>query len=331
MILVTGGTGLLGSHLLYSLVNSGKPVRAIKRASSDISEVKKVFSYYSKSAEDLFSKIEWLNADILDLESLDEAFRDITNVYHAAAMISFDPRDKKRMIHNNQSGTANIVDACLKHNIKKLVHVSSSSALGGSVNDEEVTEDHMWSSDDAKNGYSISKFVSEMEVWKGAEEGLNMVIVNPSVIFGPGFWTKGSSSMFTKIQKGLRFYTNGVTGFVGVNDVVKSMISLMNSDASGERFIVSSENISYKKVFEMIAKDLNVRIPNIEASPFLGAIAWRVDAFLSLFGFKRILTKEAVLAGRNLSFFSNKKIVEKIGIQFTPIAEVIKMTAKHIK
>ena len=170
-----------------------------------------------------------------------------------------------------------------------------------------------------------------MEVWNGAEEGLNMVIVNPSVIFGPGFWSKGSSSMFSKIKKGLKFYTNGVTGFVGVEDVVKSMIRLMDGDFSGERFIISSENISYQKVFEMIASELNVKAPNIEATHFLGAIAWRIDSFLSLFGFKRVLTKDAVLAARNKTYFSNEKIIEKIGIKFFPVEKVIAETAKYIK
>ena len=331
MILVTGGTGLLGSHLLYSLLNSGKLVRAIKRESSDLSEVKKVFSYYGEPANDLYSKIEWCDADILSPETLDDAFSDIRHVYHAAAMVSFDPRDNKKMILNNQAGTANIVDACLKYKIEKLVHVSSTAALGSPVNGDKVSEDSIWSSDGINSGYSISKFRSEMEVWNGAEEGLNMVIVNPSVIFGPGFWSKGSSSMFSKIKKGLKFYTNGVTGFVGVEDVVKSMIRLMDGDFSGERFIISSENLSYQKVFEMIARELNVKVPNIEATHFLGAIAWRIDSFLSLFGFKRVLTKDAVLAARNKTYFSNEKIIEKTGIKFSPVEKVIAETAKYIK
>ena len=331
MILVTGGTGLLGSHLLYALLNSGKNVRAIKRESSDLSEVEKVFSYYGESTKVLYSKIEWCNADILSPESLDNAFNEVSHVYHAAAIVSFDPRDKKKMILNNQSGTANIVDACLKYKIKKLVHVSSTAALGSPANGEEVSEDSIWSSDELNSGYSISKFRSEMEVWNGAENGLNMAIVNPSIIFGPGFWSKGSSSMFSKIKNGLKFYATGVTGFVGVEDVVKSMISLMESDISGERFIISTDNISYKKVFEMIAENLNVKSPTIEATPFLGGIAWRLDSFLSLFGFKRSLTKDAIVASRNKRYYSNKKIIEKTGINFTPISEIITETVKHLK
>lgn len=331
MILVTGGTGLLGSHLLYSLVDSGKQVRAIKRSSSDLSEVKKVFSFYSENAEEMFAKIEWQDADILFPESLDEAFEKVSHVYHSAAMVSFDPRDKKSMIHNNLEGTANIVDACLSFNIKKLVHVSSTAALGKQLNGEKVTEDMIWAPDTMNTGYSISKFKSEMEVWRGMEEGLNIVIVNPSVIFGPGFWSKGSSLMFKKIKGGLRFYTTGGTGFVGVNDLVKAMISLMESDISGERFIINSENIPYQKIFTMIAEELGVRVPHIEATPFLGGLAWRLDSFKSWFGFRRSITKEAIAAGRNLTAYSNKKIQDKIGIEFRPVQEVIAQTAKYLK
>lgn len=331
MILVTGGTGLLGSHLLYSLVNSGKEVRAIKRVSSNLSEVKKVFSFYSENAEELFSKIEWCDADILFPESLDEVFEKVSHVYHSAAMVSFDPRDKENLIRNNLIGTSNIVDACITFNIKKLVHVSSTAALGKRLNGEEVTEEMIWAPDSMNTGYSISKFKSEMEVWRGMEEGLNIVIVNPSIIFGPGFWSKGSSSMFKKIKNGLRFYSIGGTGFVGVNDVVKAMISLMESDINGERFIINSENISYQKVFEMIARALGVRVPHIEATPFLGGLAWRLDSFKSWFGFRRSITKEAVAAGGNLTAFSNKKIQDKTGIKFESIQEVITQTAKYLK
>jgi len=330
MILVTGGTGLLGSHLLYSLVNSGKTVRAIKRAASNLTEVKYVFSFYSANSDELFSKIEWYDADILIPESLVEAFIGVNYVYHCAAMVSFNPKDKALLIKNNLQGTANVVDACLTFKIKKLVHVSSTAALGKASDNELVNEEMVWAPESKNTGYSISKFKSEMEVWRGMEEGLNAVIVNPSVIFGPGFWSKGSSSMFKRIKGGLRFYTTGGTGFVGVNDVVSSMISLMESDISGERFIINSENLSYLKVFSMIAKACGVRTPNIEATPFLGGLAWRLDHFKSWFGFRRAITKEAISAGRNTSSFSNKKIIEKTNIEFESIEKVIAETARHL-
>lgn len=327
MILVTGGTGLLGSHLLYKLVSAGEKPRAIKRQTSNLEEVKKVFSYYSDNYDELFSKIQWVDADILFPESLDSAFDGVEFVYHAAAYISFNPKDYKKLIRNNLEGTANIVDACIKFNVKKLLHVSSTAALGSAENGGEVTEDLIWSPDKVNTAYSVSKFKSEMEVWKGMEEGLNAVIVNPSIIFGPGFWGKGSSSMFTNIKKSLRYYTNGVTGYVGVNDVTEAMVKLMNCNISGERFIINSENMSYREVFTAISESLKVKPPTKEVTPFLSGLVWRLDAFRSLFGVKRIITRDALLAAKNVTRFSNEKIKQAIGIQFQPIKVVIQEIA----
>lgn len=331
MILVTGGTGLLGSHLLYSLINDGKKVRAIKRKSSNLEEVRKIFSLYSKDTESLFRKIEWVDADILIPESLEDVMEGIEFVYHAAAFVSFDPSERTLLIKNNIEGTANIVNACQHAGIKKLLHVSSTAALGRSSDEDLINENMMWIPDKENTGYSISKFKSEMEVWRGIEEGLNAVIVNPSIIFGPGFWDKGSSSMFSTIKKGMKYYTNGVTGYVGVKDVVLSMRKLMESDISGERFIVSAENLSYKEVFTLIANALNVKAPSVKATPFLAGMAWRMDAFRSIFGFKRVITREMAVSGMNVSRFSNKKIKESTGIDFEPIHSVVENMAQFLK
>jgi nucleoside-diphosphate-sugar epimerase len=327
-ILVTGATGLLGSHLLYSLVSDKLPVRAIKRPASRLDEVKKVFSFYSPDYEELFNRVEWVNADILAQETLFDVFAGIGQVYHCAAFVSFDPRDRARLIRNNTEGTANVVNTCLELNIGKLCHVSSTSALGRAPEGELITEEMLWTSEKRNTGYGISKFKSEMEAWRGIEEGLNSVIVNPSIILGPGFWDKGSSSMFSTIKKGLRFYTNGVTGYVGVNDVVTCMRRLMESDISGERFILSSENLSYREVFTMIATALGKKPPTLEATPFLGGIAWRLDAFRSFFGFKRVITREAVSASRSINRFSNEKICKGLDFRFQPIETVIKEVAR---
>lgn len=327
MILITGASGLLGSHLLYSLASQGIPVRATKRPTSDLDEVKKVFSYYTDKADELFSKVEWMDADLMYPESLEAVFENVDKVYHCAAYVSFDPRDRKSLINNNRIVTANIVNECLEHKNIRLLHVSSTSALGASPNGEAVTEKMMWTPDKMNTGYSISKFLSEMEVWRGIEEGLNAVIVNPSIILGPGFWHKGSSSMFSNIKKGLKYYMNGVTGYVGVEDVVKAMIAFMESDVSNERFLLSSENLSYREVFTMIAEELKVEPPMIEATPFLANLAWRLDAFRSFFGTKRVITKETVRVGNNIMEFSNEKVKERLGMEFESVREVIHKTA----
>lgn len=326
MILVTGATGLLGSHLLHALAVKGEKIRALKRKSSNLEEVKKVFSYYPGDAAGLFNRIEWADADLNYPESLREVMEGIEKVYHAAAFVSFDPRDRKKLIQNNREVTANVVNACLEKNAR-LLHISSTSAVGPSVNGEAATENIIWTPGKTNSAYSVSKFLSEMEVWRGIEEGLDAVIINPSIILGPGFWHKGSSSIFSNIKKGLRFYMNGVTGYVGVEDVVKCMIALMDSTISRERFILSAENLSYKEIFTLIARELDVKPPSIEATSFMAGIAWRLDAFRALFGGTRVITKEAVRAGKNKVYFSNEKIKAQLGIEFEPIEEVVKKIA----
>lgn len=330
MILITGATGLLGSHLLYTLAASGESLRATYRSVSNLDEVKNVFSYYTDRPDEVFQKIEWTEADLMFPELLDEVFEDVDKVYHAAAYVSFDPRDRKQLVNDNRRVTANIVNACLEKENIRLLHVSSTSAIGASQNGDPVDESMIWKPDKHNSGYSISKFLSEMEVWRGIEEGLDAIIVNPSIIFGPGFWYKGSSSMFTNIQKGLKYYTDGVTGFVGVEDVVKSMIALMNRNISGERFIISSENLSYKKVFTMIAEEMNKKPPHIKANPFLAGLAWRLDAFRSWFGIPRVITRETVRAGSNMTYFSNEKIKNEIGIEFEKVRDVLRRVVKRM-
>ena len=328
MILVTGGTGLLGSHLLYALASKGEKIRALKRESSNLEEVKKVFSCYPCDSDKLFNRIEWQNADLTVPESIGEALDEVNRVYHAAAYVSFDPRDRKKIIENNRLVTASLVNACLEKKDIRFLHVSSTSALGAAINGEEVRENIIWTPGKMNTGYSVSKFLSEMEVWRGMEENLDALIVNPSIILGPGFWHKGSSSMFSNIKKGLRFYMNGVTGYVGVEDAVKCMIALMDSTISHERFILSAENLSYKEIFTLIASEMKVKAPSIEATPLLAGLAWRLDAFRSLFGGKRVITRETVRAGRSKVFFSNEKIKNQLGYEFESIKEVIRKTVR---
>lgn len=327
MILVTGGTGLVGSRLLFDLTSRGERVRAIKRQGSNLDGVRRVFSYYSTNHHDLFNKIEWVDADILNIDSLLDAFQNITHVYHAAAYVSFDPKDRETLLLNNITGTRNVVNACLARAVKKLCYVSSTAALGPAKENGLVNETCIWVASPLNSGYSDSKFHSEMVVWKGIEEGLNAVIVNPSIIFGPGFWDKGSSSMFTTIYRGMKFYTSGVTGYVSVEDVSSAMIVLMKSNKSGERYILSSENLSYKEVFTMIAQALGVKEPSIEASPAMTRIALHFENLRCMFGAKRLLTKETVNSSRKKTYFSNAKFSNEFKASFQGIKPCISKTA----
>jgi len=334
MIIVTGGTGLLGSHLLYELANQPGKVVALKRPSSDLEEVRRIFSYYSDEAEELFERIVWVNLDLLNRVDLEHVLHDADRIYHCAAVVSFQPGDRKQMISYNVQSTANVVDSCMAAGVKKLVHVSSSSAIGRPPEGMLADETRIWARSKFSSGYSVSKFKSEMEVWRGIEEGLNAVIVNPTIILGAGFWNRGSSSMFNRIYKGLRYSTTGVTGYVGVQDVVNTMIHLMNSDISGERFILNSENHSFLDIFRMIRGALwqygsRPRNRRHFKTFSQGTLKWlaKLDVFAELFTGKRSITRDQVISAFAEVRFSNEKIRKATGMEFTPIIEVIDAVA----
>lgn len=332
MVLVTGGTGLVGAHLLLHLIeNDETQVRALYRNSNSITKTKLLFDLYKKS--NLFSKIEWVQADILDVPSLEIAFQNIDYVYHCAASISFNPKDEDQLRKVNIEGTANIVNFCIDKNIKKLCHVSSIAALGDLAQNEKViTETSEWNPEILHSDYAISKYGAEMEVWRGFQEGLPVVIVNPGIIFGPGFFNQGSGTFFTSIKKGFPFYTYGNSAYVSVIDVVKIMTSLMKSDCSGERFIVISENISYQKIIFTIADKIKASKPRIEAKPWLLAIAWRLDWLISsVFRTKRKISKHATQSIQNKDLISNEKIKNYLSYNFEPIATYLDKMLVYFK
>lgn len=324
MILVTGGTGLVGAHLLLNLAENETQIRSIYREESGIEKTKNLFQLYQK--EHLFSKVEWIHSDIIDVPSLEIAFKNVDYVYHCAACISFDPNDEEKLRKINIEGTANIVNFCLATNVKKLCHVSSIAALGDVIsNKTNISEEAEWNPEVVHSDYAISKYGSEMEIWRGQQEGLNAVIVNPGVIFGAGFWNQGSGLFFSGIKKGVPFHTNGITGYVGVTDVIKIMIQLMKSDIAGERFAIVSENLSFKEVVFKIAENLNVKKPTREAKPWMTSIAWRLDWLKStIFGAKRQLSKYSANSLHSSEYISNEKIKNALDFEFQDIDTVIK-------
>jgi len=333
MILVTGGTGLVGSHLLFDLAKKGESIRALKRENSSLLDVRECFSYYTDSADELFDKIEWVNGDMLDIESLENALEGITKVYHCAAIVSFKKTDKAKIKRINVEGTRNLVNTCLDHKIQKLCFVSSVAALGTpEEKDEIVSETTPWSPEDKRSDYSMSKFNSELEVWRGIEEGLDAVIVNPSIILGPGHWHKGSSLLFTSVAKGMKYFTRGITGYVDVRDVSKAMIQLMDSDIKNQRFLLNSDNCSYEFIFKTIAKALNLPEPNKYASPFLTGIAWRLAYLKKIFLFKEpSFTKATARSSHNRTYYSNQKIKETLDFKFIDIKKSIEDTVKYFQ
>jgi nucleoside-diphosphate-sugar epimerase len=328
MILVTGGTGLVGAHLLYNLVSAGELPVALVRKSSNLLKTKKVFSYYTNDVDSLFNKIVWVYGDILDYDAVSDAMHNVNTVYHTAAMVSFTSGDKDKLMATNVVGTANIVNAALSNNITKLLHVSTIGTLGRAESNLPVTENTYWNSKKSSI-YSTSKYRAEMEVWRGIAEGLNAVIINPSIILGPGNWNTGSSKLTSTVYKGLKFYSTGTNGFVSVEDVVKSMVLLMNGDISGERYIVNSENISYKQLFTWMANSLNVKAPKYKAGKILGEIVWRllwVKGFVT--GKKSAITRETAVTANQLYSYSNNKIKQEIGIEFKSVADSIERYSK---
>ena len=325
MILVTGGTGLVGSHLLYNLCKKESSIRATKREKSNLDLVKKVFGYYTDDPLSLYNKIEWVEADLLDLIGLEEAFNGITKVYHCAAWVSFTPKHKAKMLQTNISSTANIVNLCLHYNIEKLCYVSSVAAIGKPQSNKSIDETLNWSDGPENSNYALSKYNAELEVWRGIEEGLNAVIVNPAIILGPGDWNKGSSLLYDLIAKGMPFYTTGTNGFVDVRDVINTMISLMESSINGERFILCSESIPYKQTFDYIADAMGRKRPSIKVGAFLKAVGWRLAKIAALFtGKTPLVTKETTQAGSSVSTYENIKIKEKLNLKFIPVAQSCK-------
>ncbi len=336
MIFVTGGTGLVGAHLLFELTSAGKKVTALKRKTSNLQQVLKTFSYYSENSQNLFNQIEWVDGDILEYFSLEKLLKGVTEIYHCAAIISFQTKERSKMISNNVEGTANLVNAAIENGVTKICHVSSIAALGRLENGELVTEETNWVPTKNISGYSESKFFSEAEIWRGIEEGLDAVIVNPSIILGPANWENGSAKMFKTIWNGMKFYTKGITGFVDVKDVTRAMIQLMDKSnfetCKSKRFILNSENLSYESVFSQIATELDKLKPTIFASSFLLNIVWRVATFASrIIGKPSMITRETAASSNQINNFDGSKITRTINFKYLPISESIKQTAGFLK
>lgn len=327
MILVTGGTGLVGSHLLYQLCLENNSVKAIHRNNSNLEAVKKVFQYFSEDFENLFNKIEWIEADITDIFALELAFEDVTEVYHSAALVSFNDADYKAMRKINIEGTANIVNFCIDKKVKKLCFVSSIASVSKSVTTKFMDETCEWDPETSNYGYAITKYGAEMEVWRASQEGVNVVIVNPGVILGPGFWENGSGNFFDKIYNGFKFYSEGVTGFVSVNDVVNIMMQLMKSNITNQRYILVAENLSFKTIFQEIAQNFGKKPPSIKVSKLMSAIGWRFEKLKSLLTNKPpLITKHSASSIHNKRYYSSEKIKTALDFNFESVSKTIKRT-----
>ncbi len=317
-ILVTGAAGLVGSEVTKQLLVDGYCVTAL---------------YHSTPLTISHPNLSIKQCDILDTTSLEDVMQDVTHVYHCAAIISFEPKDKNKLFKINIEGTENVVNACINANIQKLIHVSSVSALGRIRNGEIVTEHMNWTEETSNSNYGKSKYLGELEVWRGIGEGLQAAIVNPSTILGGDNWNSGSTALFKSAYNEFKYYTEGINGFVDVRDVARAMILLMNSKISSQRFILNSENLSYKEIFFTMAKCFEKKPPQKNVSPFLAEIVWRLEAIKSATtGKKQLLTKETARTSMASVKFDNSKILQAFPtFQFIPIADTINWTCKNLK
>ena len=330
MILVTGGTGLVGSHLLVRLVQENEPVKATYRTLESIEKTKKVFSYYTNTTKDLFTNIEWLQADITDVPSMTPAFKDVKKVYHCAAVISFDPADYRTMRKVNIHGTAIIANLAIDAKVEKLCFVSSIATIGDDPKKELANEENDWGGNEKNNGYAITKYGAETEVWRASQEGVDVVIVNPGVILGSGFWTSGSGKMFSEIDKGFSYYSEGVTGFVGVKDVVRCMVQLMQSNCKNQRFILVSENKSFKEVLFSIAEALGKKKPKRCVQPWQASLLWRWEWLVSKITSRKIrMSKYTAKTLFRKTYYSSEKCKIQLEVTFKSAEEVIKQVSKE--
>ena len=316
MILVTGATGLLGSQIVRDLVTLNRDVRAIKRSTSNMFYV-----------QDVVDQIEWIDADIEDMASLEEAFVGVDEVIHAAGFVSYHKKDKLKMLNVNYLGTRNIVHLCLEQKVRKLIHISSIAALGSDhmagQDNHTVDEQFQNKSEEFTSNYGQSKYLGELEVWKAMAEGLSAVILNPSVILGYHNWNQGSSQLFKRVYDGWRYYTMGTTGYVSVNDVSTICIRMMDATIDGERFLVTAENLPIKTIFEYIAKGFSVQAPNKKIDPkYSGMIKFIENIGALLTGKPRLITPETLRMANEQRRYANQKVIACLQYQFEPIDEV---------
>lgn len=323
MILVTGGTGLLGGHLLVELTRENS-VRALYRSIAKIERVKKVFDFYLKDQSDsFFSKIEWVEGDILDIPSLEIAMHDIEHIFHCAALVSFARKDFDQLIKINKEGTANVVNMAIKYGVKKMCYVSSTAALGGEPG-VITTEADKWKKSEHTSAYSISKHMAEQEVWRGVEEGLDAVIINPSLIVGAGSWNDSSLAIFKTVSKGLKFYTSGANALVDARDLASIMNKLMFSEIKNDRFLCAAENIALKDLLFLIADKIGKKRPSIYAPKWMMGITWRLFGIYAWIRRENpVVTKDTTRHATEQLFYDASKVKAALNFSFKSTQEMV--------
>jgi dihydroflavonol-4-reductase len=323
MIVVTGGTGLIGSHLLPLLAKGEEPVRAIIREGSRPELLKDLWAIYTPDPESLYQKIEWYRADMLNKASLADAIRGWSKIYHCAGYVSFDRRKRKEIRNTNVIAVRNLVDCCLEMNTGKIVHVSSVAAIASPHDNGPADESSGWPVK-SWSEYARTKTLGELEIWRGIHEGLDAVIVNPSIILGAAVNNRGSSMLFETLKRGLDFYPSGSAGFVDVRDVAEAMVKLGNSDLSGERFVLNGANLSYRELFEKALAGFGKKPPKYKLSIFVTFLAWIGESILTFFNRREPrITRSTIRSSRSHQSYSAEKITRSTGFRFRSIDDTV--------
>lgn len=333
MILVTGATGLLGSHVVFDLIKKGHRVKAMYRNEEKQQVIHRLLHYYQvEDADKLFDLIEWFKGDILDLQDVANAVKNCKSVIHCAGMVSFASRDFNKLIDVNRNGTANMVNEALSSGIDHFLHVSSTSAVGSdsAFTDNVKRESNHWHANEKASGYGVSKYSAEKEVWRGIEEGLTAVIVNPSVFFGPGSWSESSLQLYQTIKNGLSFFTAGGNAFVDVRDVSEIICRLHERRIANERYLVTGHALLFKDVIDQIADQMGVKKPRYKVGEFATAIALRLIGIYSfLTGKQPSITKDTARSSHEVTVYSSEKIKTLFpDFEFTPVTATIANTIK---
>lgn len=329
-VLVTGATGFLGSHLVCALLQKGYVVQALKRPQSSLNEFTFISGLYFGHDQSLVVKnLQWLEGDITDYDSIADHILKDQLVFHCAALVSFYKVDRENLYRTNVIGTENVVNACLYNGCKKLIYASSTAAVGKAERDLVTNETHQWDEKDQPTNYSVSKYYAELEVWRGVEEGLEAVIVNPPMIIGPCDWKKSTGRFFINGSKNFPFYTSGSNAFVYVKDVANAMIQLAESNITAERFLLVSENLKLRDFMNTISDAFGKKRPFIKVSSILTQLAWRWYSLASLVtGAEGLITKESAASSLKTIEYSNLKIRKAMNINFTPISQAVKETVR---
>lgn len=323
MILVTGASGFIGTHLVRTLSSAGESVRALYNSRPPRDDLKAL------------PGVEWKRCDLLDVYAVEEEMQGITDIYHCAAIVSFHRADRDRLMHVNVESTTNVVNEAVLQGVRKLVHLSSVAALGRAAREQkEITEEEPWEESRRNSVYGQSKYAAELEAWRGAGEGLSVAVVNPGIVLGedlrsgPDAWDEGSARLFKVVDGEFPFFTEGITAWVDVQDVVRAMMTLMKSGVEDERFILSAGNFSYREVFTQMAQALGRKPPRIRAARWMTGLVWRWNRLRNLWGERSTVTRETARTARTQTFYDNGKWLKTFPeFRYTPMEQTLTRAA----